>query len=61
MKLSDILFESGNKWVIKNTSKGEGCYEVWENGTTHAVKRATVQYSNDNTKAFNRACEECKK
>lgn len=51
MKLSDILFEHNNKFIIKNSKGG---YEVYKNGFTHSTRIATVHYSDD-TKSFEKA------
>lgn len=62
MKLSDILYESKNKlrFIIQG-AHGIGHYEVWENVGTNSKRKATIHFSNDTKKSFERAKVECNK
>ncbi len=55
--MTNIIFEHGNRFIIK---KGEGHFEVYENGITHAKRVAIVHYASDPVKAYQQAEIRCK-
>jgi hypothetical protein len=44
MKLSDILHENGNYWVLKDSYKGRETYTVMRNTITHSESVDDVTY-----------------
>lgn len=42
-KLSDIVYEDGDYWVLLN--KDKSFYEVYKSGITHSTRCATISYT----------------
>lgn len=51
--LKDVVYEAPNgNWVLK---KEIGHYEMYKTGCTHSIRKATIHFSNDDSKALARA------
>ncbi len=55
IKESDIVYESGEHWVLKIKSG----FEVYKNGVTHSTRCAEIGWKGE--KGLNKAIAECKR